>query len=471
MQNWHFFCDTFGCKVNQYETESVREAWTGIGGRECTDPREADIVLVNSCAITSRGERDARNALVRLRREAPEAVLILTGCAARLVASFVPRRGAPVPRADLIVAPERKELLADAAYMSQVLEAAGRLPEAAAQRSDAFENVEGSCRPAPMPKTAPGERAYPKLEISGYRRVRPVLKVEDGCTHRCTYCIVPQTRGMYVSRSPEDASAEAARLFREHAEIMISGINLGQYGRDRPQWGTFWDLLARLEADLAPAWAGRRRFRISSLEPSQLKDRALAVLASSKLAAPHLHISLQHASQRILKRMGRGHYSVETLLEAVEKIRAFWPVMGLGCDVIVGFPGEEESDVEELCRFLRDSPMTYAHVFPYSRRPGTPAASFEGQIPRAEKMARAKAVRSVVAAKARAFWESQLARDCMAIIPDAEAGSLPGLVHGVNEFYAPCFLPEGDYPRDSFTPAKPVKLCAKGIICEPLAKA
>lgn len=134
----------------------------------------------------------------------------------------------------------------------------------------------------------------------------------------------------------------------------------------------------------------RRRFRISSLEPSQLKDRALSVLAASRLAAPHLHISLQHASQRILRRMGRGHYSVDTLLRAVEKIHGFWPVMGLGCDIIVGFPGEEERDVEELCRFLQDSPMTYAHVFPYSRRPGTPAASFPGQIPRAEKLARGR---------------------------------------------------------------------------------
>ena len=136
---------------------------------------------------------------------------------------------------------------------------------------------------------------------------------------------------MYVSRSPEETSAEADRLFRDHAEIMLSGINLGQYGRDRPEWGTFWDLLAHIEKELAPSWAGRRRFRISSLEPSQLKDRALSVLAASRLAAPHLHISLQHASQRILRRMGRGHYSVDTLLRAVEKIHGFWPVMGLGC--------------------------------------------------------------------------------------------------------------------------------------------
>ena len=251
---------------------------------------------------------------------------------------------------------------------------------------------------------------------------------------------------------------------------MLSGINLGQYGRDRPEWGTFWDLLAHIEKELAPSWAGRRRFRISSLEPSQLKDRALSVLAASRLAAPHLHISLQHASQRILRRMGRGHYSVDTLLRAVEKIHGFWPVMGLGCDIIVGFPGEEERDVEELCRFLQDSPMTYAHVFPYSRRPGTPAASFLGQIPRAEKLARAAAVRGVVAEKARAFWESQLERGVMAIIPDAEAGSLPGLVHGVNEFYVPCFLPAADYPRDRFTMARPVRLCTKGIVCEPFGE-
>ena len=117
MHSWHFFCDTFGCKGNQYETESVREAWMARGGSECSDPSGADIILVNSCAITSRGERDARNALVRLRREAPEAVLILTGCAARLVASFVPRKHAPVPSADLIIVPEHKDLLTDPDYI------------------------------------------------------------------------------------------------------------------------------------------------------------------------------------------------------------------------------------------------------------------------------------------------------------------------------------------------------------------
>lgn len=247
MHSWHFFCDTFGCKVNQYETESVREAWMARGGSECSDPSGADIILVNSCAITSRGERDARNALVRLRREAPEAVLILTGCAARLVASFVPRKHAPVPSADLIIVPEHKDLLTDPDYIGKLLDAAAEFRERRNPRNDALRDIEGSALPGPMPKVIPGTRAYPKLEIRGYRRVRPVLKVEDGCTHRCTYCIVPQTRGMYVSRSPEETSAEADRLFRDHAEIMISGINLGQYGRDRPEWGTFWDLLAHIE--------------------------------------------------------------------------------------------------------------------------------------------------------------------------------------------------------------------------------
>ena len=164
--------------------------------------------------------------------EAPEAVLILTGCAARLVASFVPRKHAPVPSADLIIVPEHKDLLTDPDYIGKLLDAAAEFRERRNPRNDALRDIEGSALPGPMPKVIPGTRAYPKLEIRGYRRVRPVLKVEDGCTHRCTYCIVPQTRGMYVSRSPEETSAEADRLFRDHAEIMISGINLGQYGRN-----------------------------------------------------------------------------------------------------------------------------------------------------------------------------------------------------------------------------------------------
>ena len=469
MEHWHFFCATFGCKVNQYETQALREAWIRAGGAETAEPARADVLLVNSCAITARGERDARNALVRLRRESPQALLVLTGCAARLVADFVPRRGAPRPEADLLVPPERKEELASSAF-------ADWLAQWLAAQAKGLELPRSpfAGHPGPMPRTAPGERRYPALAVADYRRTRPVLKVQEGCTHRCTYCIVPSARGGVASRAPGEAVLEASRLLERHGEIMISGINLGQYGRDRPEFGGFWDLLERIDGELAPRFAGRARLRISSLEPSQLDDRGLGVLRRSVLVAPHLHISLQHASQRILKRMGRGHYAAGAMLEAAGRLAEFWPGMGLGCDVILGFPGETPADVDELCRFLEGAPVTYAHVFPYSRRPGTPAASFPEQVPRQEKLARARAVREVVRAKARAFWEQEMRLPSLQLVPDMaeEAGGAPaGLVHAVDERYAPCWIKAEDMPADQearFIEARPVRLLDAGLLAEPV---
>ncbi len=465
---WLFGCVTFGCRVNQYETEAVREAWTRAGGLECRDLTRAQVVLVNSCAVTGRAERDARNALIRLRREAPGAVLVLTGCAARLVADFVPRRRAPVPEADLLVVQERKAELCRPEVIEGLL---------ARLKPDA-ESCAGLFSAEPARRGENGQRPWPGFAIDSCRRVRPVLKVQDGCSHRCTYCIVPLTRGPHVSRDPEEAAAEAARLFRDHAEIMISGINLGQYGRDRPEWGDFWDLLERLDLRLAPACAGRRRLRISSLEPSLLDEKACGVLARSRLAAPHLHISLQHASRNVLRRMGRGHYGPETLTRALERLASVWPVMGLGADLLVGFPGETPADVDELCRFVEETPFTYAHVFPYSRRPGTPAASFPDQIPRKEKLARAALVRSVAAARARAFWERQSREEELAVAVDAgEARGLPGHVHAVAACYTPCWIraealrpgADGVLPgRRDFLRVRPAGLCAQGLLVEPL---
>ena len=337
MQAWKFFFITFGCKVNQYETQSLREAWQARGGVECDDPAQADVVCVNSCAITARGERDARNAVFRLRRAAPAARLILTGCAARLFEDFRRHGHEDCVQPDLVLPQGDKRLLL-----------AGPWTEEAR---------------APAEETrAP---SYPPFAISGFRRARPVLKVQDGCQHRCTYCIVPLTRGRCLSRPPEDVIAEARRLLLAgHAEIMISGINLRQYGRDHAAFGDFWSLLRRLDAALTPEFAGRGRFRISSLEPSQLDDEGVETLMSCRMLCPQLHISLQHASQPVLRRMGRGHYTAAMLQRAVERLRAHWPVMGLGADIIAGFPGEREEDVACLLDFVRETPFSYAHVFP-----------------------------------------------------------------------------------------------------------
>ena len=379
--NWTFACVTFGCKVNQYETQAIREAWLRAGGSEVEDPAGADLVLVNSCAITSRAERDARNALTRMHRDSPSSLLVLTGCAARLVADFVPRRHAPVPRPDSVFVQERKEDLCREDVIAHLVQLACQ-KRADTRSAIATPDVEDAHWKDLR------DRPYPAMQIERYKRVRPVLKVQDGCTHRCTYCIVPLTRGPHVSRRPEEVVAEARRLLQDHAEIMLSGVNLGQYGRDNRAFGDFWDLVQRLNDELAPEFAGRRRIRISSLEPSQLDERGCTILAGTSLIVPHLHISLQHASSSVLKRMGRGHYSAETLTRALERLSKAWPVMGLGADIIVGFPGETEEEFEASRAFIDRINFYETHIFKYSRREGTRAAVMDGQVPDSVKTKR-----------------------------------------------------------------------------------
>jgi len=411
MPAWTFHILTFGCKVNQYESQALREAWQGLGGAECAQAADADVICINSCAITARGERDARNAVFRLRRAAPAARIILTGCATRLFADFVPRPGAAYALPDWLVPQEDKNLL-----------------------------LRG---PWPESGDSSKQSAWPPFKVSHFWRARPVLKVQDGCAHRCTYCIVPLTRGKPRSRPPQAVLEEARRLLRAgHAELMLSGINLHQYGRDEPSYGDFWDLLAFLDASLAPEFAGRARLRISSLEPSQLDARGLEVLASCRLLCPHLHISLQHASPLVLKRMGRGHYSAAMLEKAVTALARHWPVFGLGADILTGFPGEGEEDMELLLALIRRLPLSYAHVFPYSRRPGTAAAGFPHQLPQVLKQERAACLRAAVAERQREFWLSQLGLEGMMVVADhtatAAEGTVQGTGKGVNQYYVPC---------------------------------
>lgn len=448
MAPWTFHILTFGCKVNQYESQSLREAWTAQGGQECDDPAAAQVAVVNSCAVTARGERDARNALYRLHRAAPSARRILTGCSACLAGKNLQDPSC----LDVLVPPRAKALL-----------------------------LEGPWSPAltgdPLPASAVaapfGEGGF---RIHAFRRARPVLKVQDGCSHRCTYCIVPLVRGPAVSRPLPEILTEAEGLLEAgHGEIMISGINLHQYGRDMRQpgqsrhEGDFWDLLQKLDGYLAPRWAGRARLRISSLEPSQLTPRGLDILSACRMVCPHAHLSLQNGSPQVLKHMGRGHYRPAALAAAVRDLRSLWPDMGLGADILMGFPGEGEEDVQSTLGVVRELGLTYAHVFPYSARPGTPAATFAGQVPHKEKLARAAAVRAAVAAQQKSFWQSLLSLPELNVALDAPHGTATG--KGVDARYVPCLLHSAPAPesvRQSMVRARPLRVGKEGLVVQPL---
>lgn len=434
MNNWTFYLETFGCKVNQHESQILREAWQKLGGRECFNPEHADYICINSCAITGKAERDARNAVYRFKKTSPRARIILTGCAAQFFENFVPRKNANYAKPDVCVEQKFKNsLLAGPWANSAHVEKA---------------NAPGACT-----------------------RARPVIKIQDGCTQKCAYCIVPSTRPVPESASPQDVLSQCRGLLASgFGELMLSGINLRLYGRDKPEYGDFWDLLRYLARELEPEFGKTARLRISSLEPALLNEKALEALASSQMICPHLHLSLQHASTEVLRRMGRGHYTAETVLDFLANIGKFWPVAGIGADIIAGFPGETEEDLATLLDFVKESPLSYAHVFPYSRRQNTPAQSFPGQIPLKIKNERAALIRTEVAKKKQAFWQKLLTVDYMHVAPELERDCRPDcLRRGVNEYYAPCFLAVGNAGQ-GLVKAMPVEVLENGILVKPLTQ-
>lgn len=447
MQKFHV--STLGCKINQYESEALAEAWRAGGLNEVQRPEDAQILLVNSCAVTSRAVRDLRALVRRLRQMNPGARMVVTGCAAQVLRQEL----LAMPEVDEVVLQEHKARLLAGPFMSS----------------------KGGAAPGDVPACS-----FPPFEIGAFRRARAVVKVQDGCSHRCTYCIVPLARGPSVSREPAEVLAEMRRLLDAgYRELVLSGVNLRQYGRDLAQASTparpqdFWDLLARVERELAPQWAGRARLRLSSLEPGQLDAKALDVLAASRLVAPHLHLSLQSGDGEVLRRMGRGHYRPEQVLEFLAGLRRVWPRLGLGADLLIGFPGETAAQFEATWAYCRELPLTYAHVFPYSPRPGTAAAQLPDALPKAERTARAARLRSLAESKKRAFLKVLAAQPELTVLVEGHSEidadcrpdqRQPGQGAGVCEYYAPCVVRGQDLRPGSLVRLRPEGVEAGRIV-------
>lgn len=468
-----FHIITLGCKVNQYESEALREAWLAAGHREQAAPDGADLVLINSCAITARAVSDLRGLARRVRAASPGCELLVTGCAAQALPGELEKLpvDALVPQSDKLsllrwpggaeksdapneplprLLPDPEDNIDPAVHLA-LLNLAHTGPDkhgdtSAGGMRDFWANA------APEEEAGAEKSAFPAFSISGYARSRAVLKIHDGCSQHCTYCIVPQGRGPSVSRPWPESVAEAGRLIKAgFREIVINGVNLRQYGADLSPKEDFWDLLTRLEAAFAGEWAGRLRLRLSSLEPGQLNEKGLAVLAKSRLAAPQLHLSIQSGSPRILKRMGRGHYDPAAISGFLAGLAKIWPMFGLGADFIAGFPGESEENFSETLALAGELPLTYAHVFPYSRRPGTAAAKLPAQLPQEVKKERAARLRALAGAKKEAFLRRQLSLDRVMVAPE------DGLGRGVNEFYAECrFIDKNSSAGKELIPARPV---------------
>lgn len=394
--------ETLGCKVNQYESSFFQERLEDAGFRIVSFKERADLYLVHGCAVTSRACYQTRQLLRRAVRTNPDARIVAAGCSAQLEGDRYAAEGIASHVLGTV----------DKYHLLQWLEKPADLNRPLVARSD--------------PRRSPPLRPLTIGRMLD-RRSRAFLKVQDGCNAFCTYCIVPWTRGRSRSLPLNDAVGQLRRFVSEgYGEVVLSGIHLGQWGRDLHPPGTLPGLLrACMDA------AGGARLRLSSLEPHEWTDELLNVLGDSPGVCPHFHVPLQSGDPKILEAMGRP-YTPDEYAALVLELRRRFPDAAIGADVLVGFPGESEARFRNTLELIERLPLTYLHVFPFSPRPGTPAAGFRDRPHGAAVKRRAEVLRNLGREKRRRF-EAGFVGSRVEVLVESEAS--PGWLRGTSENY------------------------------------
>jgi len=369
-----FFVQSFGCRATQADGAALERQLATSGLSPAGSPQNADIVVLNTCTVTAAADQDARAAIRRIHRENPGAKIMVTGC----YAQRAPQEVAALPGVTWVVGNSHKHQVVET-----ITAAACASPRSPACGAQDFVSLEAVALSAPAFTLVGDIFAHTELIAapvfagdSAAERTRPNLKVQDGCNNRCSFCIIPSIRGQSRSMKLDRVSAEANALVAAgYREIVLSGINLGRWGRELQPQQKFEQLVRALLEH-----TGIEKIRISSVEPMDWSDELIALVAGSPRMAKHAHVPLQSGSDRILRRMHRKyrpwHYA-----EKIRKIHEAMPDAAIGADVMVGFPGETEELFEESRSFIERLPFTYLHVFTYSSRPGTPSAAMLDQVP------------------------------------------------------------------------------------------
>ena len=340
---------TLGCKVNHYETEAIWQLFQEAGYERVEFDKNSDVYVINTCTVTNTGDKKSRQVIRRAIRKNPDAVICVTGC----YAQTSPAEIMAIPGVDIVVGTQdRSKLL-------------GLIEQFREERE-----------PINAVRNIMKNRVYEELDVPSFTdRTRASLKIQEGCNNFCTFCIIPWARGLMRSRDPEEVIHQAQQLVDAgYLEIVLTGIHTGGYGEDLKGYN-----LARLLRDLEQQVKGLKRLRISSIEASQLTDEVIDVLRDSNIVVRHLHIPIQSGSDTVLKRM-RRKYTMEFFSDRLTRLNEALPDLAITSDVIVGFPGETEEEFMETYNFIRDHKFSELHVFPYSKRTGTPAARMEDQV-------------------------------------------------------------------------------------------
>ncbi len=375
---------TLGCKVNQYESASFQSCFEAEGYRVTSCDAPADIYVINTCAVTAKAAAQSRQLIRRTQRTNPRARILVTGCYAQIAPQKI--REISPSTITIVGNANKHQIVAAAAAPADDLQPVLQ-NRVVAYFNDISEQNEISHLPV---KRFPG-------------RTRAYLKVQDGCNNFCSYCIVPYARGRSRSLAEDEVLGQARHYANEgHREIVVTGIHVGHYGLDLQPRSTLLDLLQKLSST-----APEIRYRISSLEPTEINRELIEFMALTENVMDHLHIPLQSGSNAILKKMNR-RYTAEQFMEKVFRCKELLPEAAIGVDVLVGFPGETEEDFLLTNELLKKLPVTYLHVFPYSRRPGTPAAKMEHQVARQIKEERVAVLRKLDHIKRTAFYKSRI---------------------------------------------------------------
>ena len=410
-----FYISTLGCKVNQHESDILAAGLMSRGWQAAGENETAQVCIVNTCTVTQKASMQSRQVIRQLLRSHPGARIVVTGCYAQIA----PAEIEAIDGVHFIAGQHCKSELADI-IVQTVAQADGT----------ALRSV------APLPY---GMRFNaPKAPAPGVR-TRPYLKIQDGCDSFCTYCIVPHARGRSRSMPPEQVLDHLRQLGdMGYQEVVLTGIHLGGYGKDLSPGTNLLTLMEAIEK-AQPL----RRIRLSSVEPNELSDPMIDLVAESDLFCPHFHLPLQSGDDRILQKMHRP-YGRDLFRRQVEHIKRRLPQAGIGSDVLVGFPGEDEQAFASTLELLEALPLTYLHVFPFSARPGTPAAAFPGQLPNEVIKRRTAQVRKIGSAKKQAFQRRAVGRQTEVLVETRRDAST-GLLKGVTPNYLAVLLDGGDH--------------------------
>jgi threonylcarbamoyladenosine tRNA methylthiotransferase MtaB len=418
-----FYVENFGCRATQANGAAIEQQFRERGLARADAATDAEFVVLNTCAVTAAAEQDARAAVRRIRRQNPDCKIVMTGC----YAQRAPAEVAALAGVSQVIGNSHKHTLAQIALAgasrANISQNREFIPVSDLERASA--SLAGIAEIFVSDIFAHTELLAAPVFDSANERTRPNLKIQDGCNNRCSFCIIPSLRGRSRSLPVEDVLREVNQLVEAgYREVVLSGINLGRWGKDlrverppspvpssepRQSKNSFEDLVRTILSHTSI-----EKLRISSVEPMDWADSLIHLVAESPRVAKHAHVPMQSGSDAVLRRMHRK-YRPWHYREKIEKIRAAMPDAAIGADVMVGFPGETDAEFEETRRMVEDLPFTYLHVFTFSARPGTPAATMPNQVPIHIARERNRVLRELAAEKKLAFMRSFIGRELLAI--------------------------------------------------------